>query len=157
MLARLRPPSFSPLEGLEAPARTGRLYAIVDAARDLTDTDGDCLPPNTNAVRLLPRAGDDPAGFPWLVALSPSHVAWLCRREPDDPRESLALSDCPLESLSHALGPLLAAVDPSGQEVVLRYFDPRILARLLATMDAYELQRWFCRVEAYGIMVAAGC
>ena len=150
MTARLLPAARVPLASLETSAQQGLLYAVVDSALEDAETKADYLPPDATAVRLLPRAGEDPTGLPWLVALGPAHLAWLRERDPADPWGILVLSDAGLESLAAALGRSLAAVDPDGDEVIVRFFDPRILPDLLRALDATELERWFNRVRAYG-------
>jgi hypothetical protein len=145
-----------PLESLLSVAQQGRLYAMVDSAREDVGNSVDYLPSDARAVRILPREGNDPSGFPWLVELQTAHLPWLGARTSTDPWGILLQSDSVLELLAAGLGRALTAIDADGEEVIVRFYDPRVLPSLLRSCASSELGRWYAEVDSYGVLHSDG-
>lgn len=128
-----------------------RCYAVIDAGVDPTDIVIN-MPPVAHPLRLQPPDEEDDRGLPWLVPMDPGQLPWLKARPRDDPWGVLVQSEMETETLGRALSDRLAGIDPNGDEVFIRWFDPRVLGPLLRRCNEPELRWWFEPVDAYGVL-----
>lgn len=101
-----------------------------------------------------PEASLADAG-PWLhdlVADAPQADAWA-RLERATPCVSWLITAMDLQGLAQVLQLKLHAELPDGRAALLRFYDPRVLANLAATLDGEQRSRFFDLIEEWHFLV----
>jgi hypothetical protein len=76
---------------------------------------------------------------------------WIRGRLWSDPWGVFAVTDADLGTLRRHFRRFLRVLDPSGQQMYFRYYDPRVLRAFLPTCSPGQLREFFGPIKAYGI------
>ena len=134
-----------PFERLGEIARTGTLWAILDAC------DTPEVPPkvrqlgSTKAVSLYKgRAEVAYSGIaPYLVSVDETLLAWMGQTLWTTPWGILARADSDLERLRTHFRKFLLVENSKGRKMYFRFYDPRVLQTFLRTCNDAELNEFF--------------
>jgi hypothetical protein len=143
-----RPPLLEekiPFERLGEIARTGTLWAILDAC------DAPEVPPkvhqlgSTKAVSLYKgQAGVAYSGIaPYLVSVDEALLAWIGQTLWTTPWGIFAQADGDLERLRTHFRKFLLVEDSKARRMYFRFYDPRVLQTFLRTCNDAELNEFF--------------
>jgi hypothetical protein len=130
-----------------------RLYALVDGA----------LYKQRRAAALAPAPGlralfDGTADAtladagPWLIdteVLGATVTADLARLEREAPAVTWLIAPQNLTGLSQLLSLLLDVQLPDGRTALLRFWDPRVLAKLAVVMDGEQREHYFSHIQEW--------
>lgn len=139
---------------LERLAAAGRLYAILDA------TDAPAVPAlvqtlgESRAVSLYRGSADEQlwAVAPYLVRVAPELLDWIATVLGGDPGWGiLVVSDRDLTALRKHFRRFLMARLPEGSRVYFRFYDPRVLGKIIDRSTEAELEQLFGPVRSFGI------
>jgi hypothetical protein len=88
---------------------------------------------------------------PYLTRVDDKLLTWIAETLWAKPWGIFAVADADLKTLRRHCRRFLTVQDPSGDAVLFRYYDPRILAAFLPACNAEELTSFFGSVKAYAI------
>jgi hypothetical protein len=133
-------------------AERGRLYAVLDA------TGTPSVPPRARALgegRAVSlyrgRAEEDLFSIaPYLVQLDWPTLEWITSELWPEPWGVFVVADVPLDTLRSHFRRFLVVDGPDGESWYFRFYDPRVLARYLATCTSEEDGAFYGPVTAYG-------
>ncbi len=139
-LKTLPPPSRADLSKM---MERGALFAVVDAC------DVDEVPERTRAHRTDAacciyegtRLEDYWAIGPHLWRVDESDLEWLDERPASEGWGLFVFADCTLQALHEHLKTLLRAEMPDGGTVLFRFYDPRVMTKLLPTCDEEQAKQ----------------
>ncbi len=128
------------------------LYAILDAARDpkilpLLRDSGESY----QALYEVEEVDESEEIAPYLVRLPPDSdfLGTLSREAPGHNWGVYLTCDLPMNQIAQHLRRRLTVRLPNGDEVLFRYYDPRILSVYLPLNDASEVREFFGPIQSY--------
>lgn len=134
-------------------AKTHRLYAIIDCAHKIKDENVSFeaitkLPPDVCRSLFEGTPEEEHVLLaPYLIhAAHPKYhrmVEWLVNLEVKEPMVLWLASTLEIEALSENLKPLLEAKMPDGKDALLRFYDPRVLTKLMGFFDQEQKKPYF--------------
>ena len=145
-----RPAKVDELEGM---ARSGRLWAIIDAC-DEPDVLAKMYELGEERALCLYR-GEAESEFaeiaPFIVHVDDFLLRWIQDNLWDKPWGVFVVAGGDLESLRTHFRKFLIVKDPEGERMYFRYYDPRILEAFFPACNDDELGQFFAKVEGFGI------
>ncbi|MDR5738070.1 DUF4123 domain-containing protein [Caballeronia sp. LZ016] len=123
-----------------------RLYALVDGIQYEREIGERLNATNTGITALFAGTEDEPLAHagPWLVeVLTDECAATTARLEASRPSVVWLVCTDDAPTLAGKLRERLNAVQPDGQEVLLRYWDPRVLHGLAASLKGDASAQFF--------------
>jgi|RhiMethySRZTD1v2_1073278.scaffolds.fasta_scaffold18282_7 uncharacterized protein DUF4123 len=144
-------------------ARTGGLYAIIDAC------DAASVPPRAQmlgdrgCVSLYKGRSEEElwAIAPYLFVVNEMTFDWITAELWATPWGFLARADASLDALRDHFRKFLTVKTPTGEQWYFRFYDPRVLKRYLDSCNATERKEFFgpasalamTNPETYGVTV----
>jgi hypothetical protein len=132
-------------------AESGALYAIVDAC------DSPAVPPKVDELgesravslyRGLPE--EEFSSFaPYLLHADAAVVDWVADRLSSEPWGFFLSADVPLAALRSHFRRFLVVDDRQGERMYFRFYDPRVLKKVLPVLDASELREFFGPIDRF--------
>lgn len=89
---------------------------------------------------------------PHLVELDQDRLQWLLENVWSEPWGVLLFSKCRVQTLVSHFASLLKASDPSGEEWLFRFYDPRVLERYMRVLSVAELSVLLGEIGALGVV-----
>jgi hypothetical protein len=142
-----------PLARLDAAARRGHVFAVLDAC------DAPWVPMVVEGMGVengvsLYRGEPEEASWavaPYLVATDPCLIGWISRfaAPEDDGWGIFLIAEAPLATLRQHLRRFLSVMGPGDQPLYFRFYDPRVLPTYLATCTREEIDAFFGPVRAF--------
>lgn len=146
-------------DGIERLARTGRLFAAIDAA----DTQGVAdkareLGPLAAVCLYRPKDEREWSEVaPYLFHVDPEVWTWLQGGLAEDPALCIfALGDTNLEGVRRHFRRYLVVQSPAGTKMNFRFYDPRVLVTWLDCCTSRELDDFYGPVSEFGIPTEDG-
>lgn len=134
------------LEAHRASRQYLRLFALVDGLV-FEKVHGEPMKRQHGCIALFDGTPDAPlaAAGPWLVdaELRPDLGERIQARQGDAPHVSWLLAELTAEGLAQLLQLRLDARAPSGDTVLLRFYDPRVLYGLATTLTPEQREEFF--------------
>lgn len=145
--------STASLNDLHALAATGRLYAILDACGAPVVAARMELMAKERASSLYRGTAEEDywAIAPYLVSVDLEFLAWIYETLWSEAWGIFVVAEAPLETLRKHFRRFLKVLDPDGEQMYFRFYDPRVLKTFLPTCSAHELQDFFGPIQVYGI------
>ncbi|APF85643.1 DUF4123 domain-containing protein [Ralstonia solanacearum] len=133
-----------------------RLYALVDGAQYQQQVGAPILPRHYTAS-LFEGTADAPLAHagPWLVdvqQVDSEVLSDLERMEARAPAVSWLIAQSDLPGLAQLLQRQLDIRLPDGRTALLRFWDPRVLVRLVQVLEAGQLQAFFADIEEWHML-----
>ncbi|MEQ6349963.1 DUF4123 domain-containing protein [Ralstonia pseudosolanacearum] len=144
------------LAGLRPRVPALRLYALVDGAQYQLQIGRPILPRSCMAS-LFEGTADAPLAHagPWLVDVERADtelVSDLGRMETWAPAVSWLIAQTDLPGLAELLRQQLDVRLPDGRTALLRFWDPRVLVRLVEVLDGGQLQAFFAHLYEWHML-----
>lgn len=135
-------------------ARMGRLNALLDAcdAPSVFDKIRE-LPENQVRCLYINRAEEDFSAFaPYLLSVGPDVFDWVCEAVSQEGGGVFVIADADQDTLHKHFRRFLLVLDPEGEEMYFRFYDPRVLPKFLAACTEAERRDLFGPILAFGII-----
>jgi hypothetical protein len=141
----------SGLAALHAWAERGTLHVVLDAC-DEPRVPAKVRELESRAVPLYQGESQEKlwAIAPYLVQADVALVDWIAQSLWTDPWGVFIVTTAGIEALRTHLRHFLVVDAPNDEQWYFRFYDPRVMARFLATSDAPQLTDFFGPAEAIG-------
>lgn len=136
---------------LEEAAQGGVLYAVLDAC-DAPQVPGRVLALGEGRGECLYRgSAAENAGnaAPYLARVDSSLLEWIAATPGGQPWGIFIIARAEFSVVSSHLRKFLTVTSPDGEDLIFRYYDPRILPAFLGVCSADEVREFFGPCEAF--------